>query len=237
MLSMDMAEFRVEDIIRNFDETPATIRRDLAYLEKTGAIMRFHGFAKAVNPFPVRNIFFSQEKLAIAKQAASMVPDGTSVLFDSGTTTLCIANQLVNKRNLTVITNSLAIANALSNSSVTTLLTGGVLSGKQQSLCGPDAEMFLSRLQAPLLFLSTTGMMIPRGLTCISPFQASIKKALIKAAKRVILVCDSSKFNFPGLILFADFSEIDCIITSEPIKDDSLRDRLEKLGIETFITS
>lgn len=234
LLSLETS-MRVEDIIKRFDVTPATIRRDLSYLEKTGAIMRTHGAAKIVNPFPTRNVMFSDEKMAIAKCAARLIVDGTSIILDSGTTTLSLANQLVSKRDLTVITNSLAIANTFAVTDVTTILTGGVLIGRQQTIIGPDAEQFLGNIQASTLFLSTTGIDPENGLTCVSPFTASIKRAMIKAAKRVVLLCDSSKFDVSGLVLFARFDQIDQIITSRPIADKVLLDNLKAAGVEITV--
>jgi len=226
---------RVEDIIKRFNVTPATIRRDLSYLEKAGAIMRTHGAAKIVNPFPTRNTMFSNEKLAIAKCAARLVEDGMSIILDSGTTTLSLANQLVNKKNLTVITNSLAIANTFAITDVTTIITGGVLIGHQQTIIGPDAEHFLSNIQASTLFLCTTGFDSRNGLTCVSPFTASIKKAMIKSAKRVVLVCDSSKFSTSAVVLFASFDQIHQLITSRPITDKVLLANLKAAGVEVTI--
>lgn len=234
LLSLETS-MRVEDIIRRFDMTPATIRRDLSFLEKTGAIMRTHGAAKIVNPFPARNVMFSDEKMAIAKCAARLVDDGTSIILDSGTTTLSLANRLVGKRDLTVITNSIAIANTFAVTDVTTIITGGVLIGRQQTIIGPDAEHFLANIQASTLFLSTTGIDSGNGLTCVSPFTASVKKAMMKAAKRVVLLCDSSKFNVSGLVLFARFEQIDQLITSRPIADKTLLASLQGAGVEVTI--
>lgn len=236
MLSLE-STMRVEDIIKRFDVTPATIRRDLSSLEKSGAIMRSHGAAKIVNPFPTRNVMFSDEKMSIAKCAARLIEDGTSIILDSGTTTLSLANQLVGKKGLTVITNSIAIANTFAVTDVTTIVTGGVLNGKQQTIIGPDAEHFLSNIKASTLFLSTTGIDRNNGLTCVSPFTASIKKAMIRAAKRVVLLCDSSKFNVSGLILFARFEQIDQLITSHPIADTVLLDNLRAAGVEVTIAN
>ena len=234
MLSLE-SPMLVEDIIKRLDATPATIRRDLTYLEKTGAIMRTRGAAKIVNPFPTRNVMFSSEKLAIAKYAASMVEDGSSIIMDSGTTVLALANQLVNKNNLSVVTNSVAIVNAFSNTDISTTITGGFIAHRQEAVIGPDAEAFMKHIHVQTMFLSTTGIRSPEGLTCVSPFQASIKKAMMQSANKVILLADSSKFEVSGMILFADFKEIDCLITSKPIKDKELKKRLDSLGVKVVI--
>lgn len=228
---------RVEDIIKHFDETPATIRRDLTYLEQNGAIMRTHGAAKIINPFPTRNVILSDEKMSIAKYAAKQIEDGACLIMDSGTTTLSLANRLIDRKNLTVITNSVAIANTFATSDgVTTIVSGGVLDGRVQSLIGPDAENFFAHYQASTVYIATTGLDHEMGLTCISPFQASIKKAMIRAGERIILLCDSSKFQSTGGILFAPFEQINCMITSKPVQDEDMLRRLSDAGVEVVVT-
>lgn len=227
---------RVEEIIKHFDATPATIRRDLTYLEQSGAIMRTHGAAKIVNPFPARNVIFSEEKIAIAKCAVKDISDNACIIMDAGTTTLSLASRLAGKKNLTVITNSIAIANTLAGAEdVTTIISGGVLNGKTQSLIGPDAEQFFSRYQASTAYIATTGIDRSAGLTCISPFEHSLKRAMIAAARRVVLLCDSSKFDNAGGMLFATFQDLDCIITSKPITDQALLDRLRQANVELIV--
>jgi DeoR/GlpR family transcriptional regulator of sugar metabolism len=236
MLSLE-SPMQVEDIIGRLDATPATIRRDLTYLEKTGAIMRTRGAAKIVNPFPTRNIMFSSEKLLIAKYAASLVEDGSSIILDSGTTTLALANQLVNKKYLSVVTNSISIVNAFANTDISTTIVGGYVLHREQAVVGPDAEAYMKNIHASKLFLATTGIRIPEGLTCVSPFQASIKKAMIQSANKVILLADSSKFEASGMMQFADFKEIHCLITSKPLKDKELRKWLDNLGVEVVVVN
>ena len=230
----------VNEIIAQFDVTPATIRRDLTHLEQAGSITRTHGgvqlvAAPAVPGFIARDTLFSQEKLSIAAAASQLVHSGDSVILDSGTTTNAIAQSLVGRQDISIITNSIAILLSLKAPAQNLILTGGVLDYENLALIGPDAEAVFEDISASILFLGTTGVRGCDGMTAISPFQASIKKKMISCAKKRVLVVDSSKFNTSGMILFATFSEIDTIITSHPIQDAALRQTLERKGIEVII--
>lgn len=225
----------VNDIIRMMGDSPATIRRDLLSLEQDGYIERVRGYAKYVMPEPVRRILFSEEKNAIGKSAASLVPDGYTIMMDSGSITLAMANHLMDKKDLTVVTNSLSIANAFLDAEIATNMTGGYLLGKEEALVGQDAEDYVKRVKAPLLFLSTTGIRGSQGLSCVTPFQAKMKHTFIGSAEKVVLLIEEKTFKKYALTVFADFSEIDTIITSCPIQDLALQARLNELGVEVII--
>ena len=230
----------VNEIIAQFDVTPATIRRDLAYLENVGSITRTHGavhlvVTPSVPGFLTRNTLFTEEKKAIARMAAKMVHSGDSVILDSGTTVHAVANEVKNKENITLITNSLAIISALEAPKQNILLTGGLFDYDNLALVGPDAESFFDRLSASILFLGSTGIRGCDGMTVISPFQASIKRKMIQCAKKRILVIDNSKLSSSGMILFAYFTDIDAIIVPHPIEDPNLIQHLDRSGVEIIV--
>ena len=232
-------ECDVNEIIAQFDVTPATIRRDLSHLEQAGSITRTHGAVQlvgspAVPGFITRDTLFSQEKLAIAEAASQLVHSGDSVILDSGTTANAVAQRLVGRQDISLITNSLAILLSLKAPAQNLILTGGVLDYENLALIGPDAEAAFEHISASILFLGTTGVRGCDGMTAISPFQASIKRKMISCARRRILVVDSSKFNASGMILFASFSDIDTVVTSYPIQDPALRQTLDRKGIEVI---
>ncbi|MGI9862900.1 DeoR/GlpR family DNA-binding transcription regulator [Moorella naiadis] len=223
---------------KKFSVSPVTIRKDLEALEKSLMVTRTRGgviLAKAAPapPFISRAELHFEEKMLIAKTAAEMVEDDDSILLDSGTTTLAIARQLLNRQKLTVVTNSLPIAYTFGNSNVNVMLTGGTLLGTQMSLIGPETEEYLSRIQVNKLFLGASGVRGTMGLTTSSSLEAQVKRQMIKVAKKVILVADHSKFNSTSIVLFADFKQIDCVITTQPL-DDSFLQHFNKLGIEVI---
>lgn len=235
---------RINDIVKHFNVTPATIRRDLCHLEKSGVVLRTHGAAQLIanNTVPGyihRNEIFSDEKLAIAKIAAQMVKPGETVVLDTGTTTQAIANQLSNRNDITLITNSVSIATSLADTklSTTTMLSGGYLYGRDLALIGPEAEATFNKFSASIVFLGTTGIRSCEGMTTFSSFQASVKQSMIKCAKKRVLVADASKFKISGLVMFANFSEINTFITTGPIEDPDFFDRMNELNVEVIIAT
>jgi DeoR family transcriptional regulator of aga operon len=227
----------VNDLIAKFAVTPVTIRKDLACLENSGMITRNRGTAHFVNNFAVPS-FVSREKInsgaktTIAKAAARLVEDNDSIILDSGTTTLAIAQQLTKRDKLTVITNSIPVAYTLAGSNVTVLLSGGTLEGKHLSMVGPEAEQYFNKIEADKLFLSASGVRSPIGLTTSSPFQYGVKRQMLKAAKKVYAVLDAGKFDSTSVMLNADFNELHCLVTDKTITDTELLERLQELKIE-----
>lgn len=230
----------VKDIIAQFDVTPATIRRDLSYLKDAGKITRTHGAVHLVSSssvpgFLTRINHFSEEKKAIAKMAAALVHSGDSVLLDSGTTVHAVANEIKEIPDITIITNSLAMISALDAPKQNILLTGGVVDYENLALIGPDAEAFLDRVSASILFLETTGFRGCDGMTVVSPFQASIKQKMLARSQKRVLVDDGSKFSVPGMLLFAPFTSLDTVIFAHPVQNPELKKHLEQAGVEILV--
>lgn len=230
----------VNEIIDQFDVTPATIRRDLTFLENSGSISRTHGAVHlvktpAVPGFLTRNTLFAEEKQAMARVAAQMVQSGDSVMLDSGTTVHAVAIEVGKRSDITLITNSLSIVSALEAPKQNILLTGGVFEYDNLALVGPDVELFLDRISASILFLGATGIRGCDGLTVISPLQAGVKRKMIQCAKKRVLVIDNSKFASTGMVLFASFEEIDTIIVARPIEDPILKRHLDEIGVQVIV--
>ena len=227
----------VNDIIRRFNVTPATIRRDLVSLENQGNIVRTHGFARlksftSVPNYTARNDVFFSEKEAIGKVAATLVQDKDSIILDSGTTTCAVAKALAPRSSISVITNSVAIVTQVPNPSYTLILTGGIYEKDNMELIGPDAEAAFDRITASIVFFGTTGIRGTEGMTTATPFHASIKKRMLACAKKKVLVCDQSKLRRTSTLLFANFTDIDAIITAHPIADPVLSDYFKENHIE-----
>lgn len=221
----------VNQVIALFDVTPATVRRDLTYLEQTGKIFRSHGSvhlrtSRPASDFFTRNQVFSAEKKAIAKAAVQFVKPRDCVVLDSGTTAYAVAEEVSQVENVVLITNSLSIATAKS-AAHEVLLSGGVVDLDNLSLIGPDAEAFFDRISASVAFIGTTGIRGNTGPTVISPFFAGVKRKMMGCAEKKILVFDNSKFNPVGMIAFAGFEEFDALIVSQPIMDETLLRYLE----------
>ena len=184
-----------------------TIRRDLKRLQETGVLKRTHGGAILTESphnmhsaddveWLVRQNQFPVEKSRIGKKAVEMVGDGETIILDAGSTTIEIAKNLRGKRNLTVVTNAVNIGLELAHGEVVTVvLTGGILREYSQSLVGPLAEGFLSGIHVDRMFLSACGVTIEAGITNSNTAEVPIKRAMIKAAREVILVVSRDKIG------------------------------------------
>ena len=225
----------VNSLITMLNESPATIRRDLTFLEENGYISRTHGYAKYIPPAIVQSIEISEGKIRVAKAAAAMIPDGQTVFLDSGVSSRALAMQLVNRDDICVYTNSLSVANVLASTNVSTNLTCGYLEGRQEALVGPDAEAYVRQLRFPMLFLTTTGIRPDQGLACITAEQANIKRALIESSEQVILLTEVKKFSIDSVRLFAAFNQIDKVIVDGPIQNSAMEETLKRNHVELVI--
>src|SRR5690606_14873535 len=149
-----------------------TIRRDLRALEVEGQLSRRHGGAVAVGgsvhepSYTEKTHVAAAEKLAIAEVAASLIEDGDALVIGPGTTTQALALRLVRFRELTVVTTSLLVAQALARArGVEVFVTGGSLRGPIHALIGGTAEQALAGLRTPKAFLSGNGLTVEHGLS------------------------------------------------------------------------
>ena len=201
-----------------------TIRRDLDDLEQKGLITRSWGTASlikeeknaSVEKYTVRNSSNTAEKKAIAMKCLELINNGDSLILDSGTTTELLARELHRFQNLTVITNSVYIINVLIDSNVTLLSCGGTLDKKNLCFVGPEAEDFFKNIHVTKAFMGATSMSIPLGFSCFSPFQRTVKQAMLRASDQSYFLMDSSKVNAHAISKVADFDDVSCIITDKP---------------------
>lgn len=229
----------VKELLEMLPASPATIRRDLTELEQSGEIRRARGriFSVRQNEFPafeLRNTMHVEEKKRIARAAVALVNDGDSIVMDSGTTLQAMAENLRDRQKLSVITNSVSVGYILASSSVNVFLTGGFLD--DMALVGEDAAQFIEKHPVDKAFVSASSTRGTVGLTVTSPLQLSIKRQMVASAKEVYALLDESKFHSMGVSLFADFKDLTGIITSKPISDPKLLERLEQEHVKVIYT-
>jgi len=214
-----------------------TIRRDLHMLHEKQIAEVTHGGArfsasKRIEPdFDIRTHEHLAEKQAIGKLAVErFIEEGDVVGIDSGSTTLEIVRNLPNIP-LTIVTHSLAAANVVAqNKRYSLIVLGGVLQHEANCLCGPQAIAALQTLYINKLFLSTSGLVAPDGLSCNNLADAEVKQALISSSRQTILCMDSSKVGRAYLARFATLNDIDTLITDNGISDES-REAIERQQI------
>ncbi len=217
----------VVELAENFDVSEMTIRRDLRELEKLGLIRRFHG--GAVNsrgrayepPLKTRSLENQKQKEIIGRYAAKMIGEGDSVSLDVGSTVFEIAKNLGQTKNITVITPSLQIAQLfMDRSDVRLIMPGGIVHPGEYSLIGEITRRNLEQFFVDRLFIAAGAIDINAGVTEFNMDDALIKQALIKSAKEVILVADSTKFNKTSFAFVTHLSRIDQVITDETLPDE-----------------
>lgn len=214
----------VGELSRTLGISQITIRKDLEYLQSRGLVQRSHGGALRIQSGALfdpslqeKQKQHSQEKHRIAEAAAKMVQEGQCVMLDSGTTTTAVAHALKRFAQLTLITNAVNIAAELTNTPFEVVLIGGTLRKNSFSLVGPLAEDVLEEMHADILFLGVDGFDVETGITTPNFLESRVNRAMVKASRRVVVVCDSTKFNRRSLSRIVPTSAIHCVITDRNI--------------------
>ncbi|HMT88619.1 MAG TPA: DeoR/GlpR family DNA-binding transcription regulator [Dermatophilaceae bacterium] len=242
ILTVARAAGRVEvlSLADDLAVSPETIRRDLTNLERVGALRRVHGGAIPVERLgfgpsvATRAERFVAEKERIAKLALDLVPEEGTLLLDAGTTTLRLAEALPRDRELTVVTNSLPIAAAVSsNPAIQLYLLGGRFRSRTQAAVGEWSQNMLAELTVDVAFLGTNGVSLARGLTTPDPSEALSKRAMVAAARRCVLLADSSKVGAEHFCRFATLDDIAVVVTDTGLDEDTATD-IESLGPEVI---
>jgi len=231
---------RSRDLVQALGVTDETIRRDLARLAEQGLVRRAHGGALAVRPSDETDTAFrlrehAVEKAAIGRRAAELVKDGSSIILDSGTTTLGLARALRGKENLTVVTT--AVTNAIElvgNPTMSVIMTGGVIRPTTFGASGQLAAATLRGLHVDQTFLAIHSASVAGGLTYPLFEEVDAKRAMIEAASEVILLADHSKFGRQALVRVAPITAVNRIITTAGI-DPGEAAAIRDLGIELII--
>jgi len=209
----------VADLADELGFSKATIRRDLQDLEDEGRIERSHGGAVPVSAvgqeptYDEREVERLDAKRAIGQRAGQELRDEQVVFFDAGTTTMAVGRAAPTGRSVTAVTNMPDLATVLLDRGFEVTLTGGALRPRTRALVGPVAESFLDRRHVDLLFLGTNGIDADVGLTTPNQDEAAVKSLMVDHAARVVLVADSSKFGERNFVTFADFEDVDVLVT------------------------
>ncbi len=210
----------VEQICEEFSVSPATARRDLDALAKGGKVQRFRGGALAVQsappepPLSLRSVEQADEKRQMGQIAASLVENGETIFLGSGTTVLEIAHSLRNHRDLTVITNSLLVMNALADMSGIMLVgLGGILRSSELSFIGHLTEQALADFRVDKVIMGIRAIDIETGLTNDYLPETQTDRVIFGIGKKNILVADHTKCERVSTTFVAPISIIDTFVT------------------------
>ncbi len=213
---------KVSNLAVDFDVSEETIRRDLQKMEECEGIQRTYGgayIAKTVStdiPITVRENIYLPGKEAIADLAAGLVEDGDTLMLDSSTTAIHIAEHIKTKQNLIVISNSLRILDTLADAKgVKLVCLGGMLRQSQLSFVGPSTTRALEGYYADKAFVSCVGLDIEKGATDADELEAEVRKLMMNNAREKILVADATKFSKFAMALILPLERIDVLITDK----------------------
>lgn len=230
-------QISVSDLTERLGVSQVTIRKDLTRLEEQGLIIRSHGgasLAQTVNPLPPvnsRRETFYEEKNRITARAMELIREDDSVCIDAGATNQLLAEKI---RNLPirVISNSLDILNHLALSrDVTVTAIGGNFRSSAGSFIGPIAEDAVNQLQFDIAFIGATGMTLDGDFLTQNAIEGRLKRAMLKAARRKVILADSSKFEARAFSKFANTELVDILITDVGFNHVK---RFRAMGIEVI---
>ncbi|MFF1461990.1 DeoR/GlpR family DNA-binding transcription regulator [Streptomyces sp. NPDC058330] len=237
---------RVNELTRRLSVSDMTIRRDLDALARQGVIEKVHGGAVPVveasthEPgFEAKSTLELSAKEDIARAAAAMAVPGSAIALSGGTTTFALARHLLEVPGLTVVTNSVRVADVFHDAqrpvsgsgrsgAASVVLTGGVRT-PSDSLVGPVADRAIGSLHFDVLFLGVHGISVEAGLSTPNLAEAETNRRLVGAARRVVVVADHTKWGTVGLSSFATLDEVDTFVTDASLSDEVRREIEEHL--------
>ncbi len=230
---------RVSDLVALLGVSDMTIRRDLDALQRAGQLHKVHGGAtrradrSTDEPgFAAKSTREQAEKEAIAARAATLVEPGSAVAISAGTTTHALARYLHGVAGLTVVTNSMWVADTLhaaDRTDTTVLLTGG-LRTPSDALVGPMTVNALRSIHADVAFVGVHGMDLRTGFTTPNLMEWETNLALVACARRLVVVADSTKWGVVGLSSFAALADADVLVTDIGLPDEARQVLGERVG-------
>ena len=230
----------VAEIAEWVGASPATVRRDLAWLDEQGLIIRTRGGATATNyssqailrrsvpAYEQRLNEYVEEKKSIGQCAAEHIHDGETIILDASSTNHYVLPYLTKKQDLTIITNSLYISKELmalaeTNPSLTVICSGGTLFMRSHSFVGMIAEQALSQFYVDKAFIGLRGISLQHGLTSPFPEEIPVKRQMIKCAQQVFILADHTKFNLTLASLIAPLNIVHTLITDARVAPEVVR--------------
>jgi DeoR/GlpR family transcriptional regulator of sugar metabolism len=211
----------VSELSQMFKVSEVTVRADLQMLATQNLIVRTHGGAVVAPRAPelslvLRRDQMVQEKKRIGVAAAEFVANGDAIFIDASSTTLALARNFRNYRDLTILTNSLVVAQAMLEApGVTVVMTGGIVQRDTVSLMGTEGLAILRKYNIKTGFFGAHGLSFPEGLTDVSAGEAEVKREVVSMCRQVIALIDASKWGRVGPASFADPQDVHIIITDE----------------------
>lgn len=223
-----LGRVQAADAAERFNVSTETIRKDLIELERRGLLRRVHGGAVPADDFGFEQTLTArtglmEQKRRIARAAVAELPDSGAVLLDNGSTMACLADEFPADSELGVFTSSLPVALALTDRPRLTVSTlGGRIRGVTLAEVGNWAIRALREVRVDVVFLGTNGLTVEHGLTTPNEAEATVKRLMLEAGARRVLLADHSKVGTVSMLRYADLCEIDLVITDDGLAQDEV---------------
>lgn len=232
----------IKEIVNKCKISEITARRDLISLEQKGIIKRTHGGAILTSGLPdlfgfdIKAIENREQKTEICKNAASFIEENDTIYMDCGTTVYFLARFITRYKNLRVITNSLPVVSELMPyPQIKLYLIGGELDNSRKALYGPMTENLIARYKADKAFIGAGGVSLEHGLSSVDEKEASITIKMAQAAKKVYLLCDSSKVENDSYFTYSSLSLVSYFITDKGL-DPNYLELYKSKGLNMIVT-
>ena len=232
----------VAELCATFEISEATARRDLENLASQGKLQRVHGGAIVLNQAPPEQPILQRqneqadEKMRIGQAAAALVQPGETVFLGSGTTVLEAARALRSRRDLTVLTNSLPVVNALAGAEgITVICLGGMLRESELSFIGHITEQALAEVRADKVLLGTRAISLEYGLTHEYLPETMTDRAILKAGQEIIVLADHTKFGRAATVRLAPLESIRTIVTDRQLPREVL-EAIQECGLHVVLS-
>jgi DeoR/GlpR family transcriptional regulator of sugar metabolism len=237
---------KVIDLATQFNVSEETIRRDLMQLEEQGLLKKVYGGAILTNfqsgepPFTQRTTVNQEAKIKIGKKAVELISNGDVIVIDVGTTTVELASCIQNKKNITILTNSIPVSAVLTESlnqqkfTGEIILLGGQIDPKQQSVSGRLTEQVLTQFNINKAFISAGGVSIQNGVSNYHLNETMVSRTMVEVSKQIILLTDYSKFGVDTFCKICPIEKLDMIVCDQS-PPESWKSQLELAEIDWII--
>ena len=234
----DKGVVKINDLIDLLNTSESTIRRDLTYLESINALKRVHGGATLLKgrfdepSYNEKLVQSTEEKIAIAKYAASLIKEGDCIYLDAGTTTYEMIN-FMDKKDIIVVTNGLKHIDALVEKNISCYILGGEVKAKTKAIIGVNALSHMGKFRFDKAFIGINGIHYKYGFTTPDVEEATLKETAIELSRDPYILADESKFGEVAFVKVADIENATIITNSEI---DGYELYKEKTRIEVVMT-
>ena len=220
----------VRELAQKLHVSEPTVRRDLTELHARGLVQKIHGGALLCSgradreiPFLLRENERSIAKAQIGKMASDLIEDGMVVMLDGSSSAYHLVPYLVGKKDLIVVTSGAKTAVSLAEANIRTLSTGGQMRIHSFSYVGADAENFVRKINADILFFSCHGLDLDGTMSDRSIDEANLRRVMFAHAKKRVLLCDKSKLGKKYFYNMGNLSEVDACISDAPLSEELTR--------------